>query len=425
MSHVRAAVPEARLLVAGGKAGSGREGAPAGRARPGSKTSPIFAGERPAEEMPAYLLACDVLVSPRSRGTNTPLKIYQYLRSGKPIVATRLLTHTQVLGDETAILTGATAARVRRRHHRGAAGSRPRGGGRRRGRASWRRRSTATTPTSTGRARRARRCCRRPPASRSPRTSREQVRGRRTTATRVYADPATAQTFDRRRFGGPIGELVASRAGTGAGELRRPHQGSGDPRRRHRHRAGGADAGRAAAPASPASTRRRRCWRSRERRAAEEHLAVRFLPGDVHRLEFDDRAFDVVVSLRVLMHAADWRQSIAELCRVADQLVIIDYPSLRQFRRCSSRWSRRGTHALGARTEPYRVLSDGEIARELERSGFRPRSVHRQFVLPIALHKAIGSRSVHAALADALRAPRAAASVRHAGHARCRTVHES
>jgi len=50
-----------------------------------------------------------VLLSPRSRGTNTPLKIYQYLRSGKPIVATRLLTHTQVLSDETAILTGATA----------------------------------------------------------------------------------------------------------------------------------------------------------------------------------------------------------------------------------------------------------------------------------------------------------------------------
>jgi glycosyltransferase involved in cell wall biosynthesis len=37
------------------------------------------------------------------------LKIYQYLRSGKPIVATRLLTHTQVLGDDTAILTGPSA----------------------------------------------------------------------------------------------------------------------------------------------------------------------------------------------------------------------------------------------------------------------------------------------------------------------------
>jgi glycosyltransferase involved in cell wall biosynthesis len=69
----------------------------------------VFAGERPSTEIPAYLRACDVLVSPRSRGTNTPLKIYQYLRSGKPIVATRLLTHTQVLSDDTAILTGTSA----------------------------------------------------------------------------------------------------------------------------------------------------------------------------------------------------------------------------------------------------------------------------------------------------------------------------
>jgi glycosyltransferase involved in cell wall biosynthesis len=37
------------------------------------------------------------------------LKVYQYLRSGRPIVATRLLTHTQVLNDDVAILTEATA----------------------------------------------------------------------------------------------------------------------------------------------------------------------------------------------------------------------------------------------------------------------------------------------------------------------------
>ena len=36
------------------------------------------------------------------------MKIYQYLRAGRPIVATRLLTHTQVLSDDTAILTGTT-----------------------------------------------------------------------------------------------------------------------------------------------------------------------------------------------------------------------------------------------------------------------------------------------------------------------------
>jgi glycosyltransferase involved in cell wall biosynthesis len=68
----------------------------------------LVVGERPAEEIPGYLDAADVLVSPRSTGTNTPLKIYQYLRAGKPIVATRLLTHTQVLTDEISILTEAT-----------------------------------------------------------------------------------------------------------------------------------------------------------------------------------------------------------------------------------------------------------------------------------------------------------------------------
>jgi glycosyltransferase involved in cell wall biosynthesis len=65
----------------------------------------LFTGQRPVGDVPAYLDAADALVSPRSIGTNTPLKIYQYLRSGRPIVATRLLTHTQVLDDATSILT--------------------------------------------------------------------------------------------------------------------------------------------------------------------------------------------------------------------------------------------------------------------------------------------------------------------------------
>jgi glycosyltransferase involved in cell wall biosynthesis len=99
--------PDARLVLAGGtpeQIARARERARAA----GIAAVTVFAGERPAPEIPAYLLAADVLTSPRSRGTNTPLKIYQYLRSGKPIVATRLLTHTQVLGDQTAILTAAT-----------------------------------------------------------------------------------------------------------------------------------------------------------------------------------------------------------------------------------------------------------------------------------------------------------------------------
>ncbi|OFW08534.1 MAG: hypothetical protein A3H96_15205 [Acidobacteria bacterium RIFCSPLOWO2_02_FULL_67_36] len=104
--HVVAQRPDARFVLAGGRPDQ-IESARAEAERAGIASAAIFAGQRPAEDIPLFLDAADVLVSPRSTGTNTPLKIYQYLRSGRPIVATRLLTHTQVLDDEVAILTGA------------------------------------------------------------------------------------------------------------------------------------------------------------------------------------------------------------------------------------------------------------------------------------------------------------------------------
>jgi glycosyltransferase involved in cell wall biosynthesis len=64
----------------------------------------ILTGTVPVEEVPLYLAIADVLVSPRVKGTNTPLKIYSYLRTGLPIVATDLPTHTQVLDSTLAVL---------------------------------------------------------------------------------------------------------------------------------------------------------------------------------------------------------------------------------------------------------------------------------------------------------------------------------
>ncbi len=105
---VRRERPDVRFLLAGGKPEQ-VERARAQAAALGAGDI-IFAGEQPAETIPSYLDAADVLVSPRSSGTNTPLKIYQYLRSGRVIVATRLLTHTQVLSEDVAILTEPSAA---------------------------------------------------------------------------------------------------------------------------------------------------------------------------------------------------------------------------------------------------------------------------------------------------------------------------
>ncbi len=63
-----------------------------------------FTGQVPPFVMPLFISLADVLVSPRLSGTNTPLKIYSFLKSGKPLVATNLWTHTQILSNKISIL---------------------------------------------------------------------------------------------------------------------------------------------------------------------------------------------------------------------------------------------------------------------------------------------------------------------------------
>lgn len=63
-----------------------------------------FTGFVQPDVIPSFISLSDVLVSPRLQGTNSPLKIYSYLRSGKPIVATRHITHTQILNDSVSVL---------------------------------------------------------------------------------------------------------------------------------------------------------------------------------------------------------------------------------------------------------------------------------------------------------------------------------
>jgi glycosyltransferase involved in cell wall biosynthesis len=106
---------DARLLVVGGR----EEQVAQAKAKAAAVDAPaIFTGYQPARDIPAYVDASDILASPRIKGTNTPLKIYSYLRARKPIVATDLLTHTQVLDDSIAVLAqpepGAFAAAIER-----------------------------------------------------------------------------------------------------------------------------------------------------------------------------------------------------------------------------------------------------------------------------------------------------------------------
>jgi glycosyltransferase involved in cell wall biosynthesis len=58
----------------------------------------------PRESLPAFLAGADVLVSPRLHGHNCPLKVFDYLASGRPVVATDVPAHRCTLDASRAVL---------------------------------------------------------------------------------------------------------------------------------------------------------------------------------------------------------------------------------------------------------------------------------------------------------------------------------
>jgi len=73
-----------------------------------------FIGARPLSQLGALLEQADILVSPRLKGHNTPMKLYSYLAAGKAVLATRIRSHTQVLSDDDALLVEPTPAALAR-----------------------------------------------------------------------------------------------------------------------------------------------------------------------------------------------------------------------------------------------------------------------------------------------------------------------
>jgi glycosyltransferase involved in cell wall biosynthesis len=102
-------VPEARFLFMGGEPDQ-VEALRARAAAAGTAARVVFSGKRSPLELPAFLALADVLVSPRRQGVNTPFKVYTYMASGKPLVASRIPTHTQLLDDSLAFLVDPTPA---------------------------------------------------------------------------------------------------------------------------------------------------------------------------------------------------------------------------------------------------------------------------------------------------------------------------
>jgi glycosyltransferase involved in cell wall biosynthesis len=99
---------EARLVIAGGRPEQVTALSAEVQQRGLAKDITV-AGPIPPASVAAALGAADALVSPRRSGTNTPLKLWEYLRAGRPLVVTDIPAHTDVLGPDDARIVAPTA----------------------------------------------------------------------------------------------------------------------------------------------------------------------------------------------------------------------------------------------------------------------------------------------------------------------------
>jgi ubiquinone/menaquinone biosynthesis C-methylase UbiE len=218
---------------------------------------------------------------------------------------------------------------------------------------------------------------------------------------RHYASRQVAESFDALRFGGPIGGYLADCQAAILREAFAPlagrtilDVGTGTGRAAVELAQGGAEVFGVDASAEMLDVARGR--------ALDAGVSLRLGQADAHELPFDDGSVDGAVSLRVLMHAIDWRQCLSELCRVSRWRVVVDFPAACSVAAIES-VARRLAARAGRPVESYRVMREADVRRLLNGAGFRVVHVRRQFVLPIVLHRAAGSlpvtRSVEGALA--------------------------
>lgn len=103
MKNVIAANKKVKLIIAGGTQDQVNEFRKLANEN-GVSNYIKFTGRVAQKYAKEFSAKADILLSPRSDGTNTPLKIYEQLASKKPIVATKIYSHTQVLTDDVSFL---------------------------------------------------------------------------------------------------------------------------------------------------------------------------------------------------------------------------------------------------------------------------------------------------------------------------------
>lgn len=125
-----------------------------------------------------------------------------------------------------------------------------------------------------------------------------------------------------------------------------------------------------------------------DKRLAED---TDFIVANHLELPLTDREADVAISFRLLTHCERWPELIAELCRVSDRRVVVDYPAKLSVNVVADLFFglKKGVEK---NTRTYRCFSHREIEAEFFRHGFTDLRRHPQFFFPMVLHRMMKSR---------------------------------
>ncbi len=130
-----------------------------------------------------------------------------------------------------------------------------------------------------------------------------------------------------------------------------------------------------------------------------------FKVGDILDLPYPDRAFDVVISYRLLPHVSNWQPYLAELSRVARIAVLLDFPTQRSINAIAP-YLFAFKKRVERNTRTYTCFDEEELIRIFRSHGLVFGGRYAQFFLPMVLYRM-------------LKAPRIAAAIeatfRHAG----------
>ena len=112
--------------------------------------------------------------------------------------------------------------------------------------------------------------------------------------------------------------------------------------------------------------------------------------ADLLDLPFADGSFAVVASVRLISHCNDWKKLVAEMCRVSNDLVILDYPPLASsniFYKLFFPIKK----LLEGNTRTYEIFSHAQIEQEFARNGFYLQQRVGQFFWPMVIHRKLNS----------------------------------